>query len=54
VVTWIGLAEPTPVTYFPSLIEILITVGMIAGGFLVYGIVVRYFKMFPTREEAHA
>jgi len=54
VVSWIGLAEPTPVTYFPSLIEILITVGLIAGGFLVYGIVVRYFTMFSNREEAHA
>jgi len=52
VVSWIGLAEPSPVTYTPSLIEILITVGMLAGGFLVYGAVVRYFHLFPENHEA--
>lgn len=52
-ITWIGLAEPSPVTYIPSLIEILITVGLIAGGFLIYGIVVRQFDLFPHHQEAH-
>lgn len=47
VVSWIGLAEPTLTPYFPSWIEIMITVGLIAGGFLVYGVVVRYFNIFP-------
>jgi len=47
VISWIGLAEPSPVSYFPSWIEILITVGMLAGAFLLYGAVVRYFKLFP-------
>jgi Ni/Fe-hydrogenase subunit HybB-like protein len=46
-ISWVALAEPSPVTYFPSWIEIMITVGMIAGGFLLYGAVVRYFKLFP-------
>ncbi|NJC96531.1 MAG: hypothetical protein C3F07_07775 [Anaerolineales bacterium] len=53
VISWVGLAEPSPVSYFPSWIEIMITVGMIAGGFLLYGAVVRYFKIFPEPEHAH-
>jgi len=47
VVTWIGLAEPSPIPYTPSFVEIFITIGMIAGGFLLYGVVVRYFNLFP-------
>jgi len=50
-ISWVGLAEPSPVTYFPSWIEIMITIGMIAGGFLLYGAVVRYFKIFPEPEH---
>lgn len=53
VVSWIGLAEPSPVAYIPSWIEIMIMVGMIAGGFLLYGVVVRYFKLFPEPEHVH-
>jgi Ni/Fe-hydrogenase subunit HybB-like protein len=52
VISWVGLAEPSPVTYFPSWIEIMITVGMIAGGFLLYGVIIRYFKLFPEPEHA--
>jgi len=54
VISWVGLAEPSPVTYFPSWIEIMIMVGMIAGGFLLYGAVVRYFRLFPEPEHAHS
>ena len=54
VVSWIGLAEPGPISYFPSFTEIFITIGMIAGGVLLYGVVVRYFKLFPDPEQAHA
>lgn len=54
VVSWIGLAEPGPISYVPSFTEIFITVGMIAGGILLYGVVVRYFKLFPDPEKAHA
>jgi len=53
-ITWVGLAEPSPVTYFPTWIEIMITIGMIAGGVLLYGLVVRYFKIFPEPEHAHS
>jgi Ni/Fe-hydrogenase subunit HybB-like protein len=52
-ISWVGLAEPNPVSYFPSWIEIMVTVGLIAGGFLVYGVVVRYFRLFPDTETAH-
>jgi Ni/Fe-hydrogenase subunit HybB-like protein len=54
VVSWIGLAEPGPVSYFPSAIEILITIGMISGGVLLYGVVVRYFKLFPESGHSNA
>jgi Ni/Fe-hydrogenase subunit HybB-like protein len=53
VVSWIGLAEPSHVTYTPSWIELTITLGLFAGGFLVYGAVVRYFKLFPDGNESH-
>lgn len=53
VISWIGLAEPSHVVYTPSWIEIVITLGMIAGGFLAYGAVVRYFDLFPKGKEAH-
>jgi Ni/Fe-hydrogenase subunit HybB-like protein len=53
-ISWVGLAEPSPVTYFPSWIEIMITVGFIAGGVLLYGLVVRYFDLFPaSNNHAH-
>jgi Ni/Fe-hydrogenase subunit HybB-like protein len=54
VVSWVGLAEPNPVSYIPSFTEIFITIGMIAGAFLLYGVVVRYFKLFPDPKQSHA
>jgi len=54
VVSWIGLAEPTLTPYFPSWIEIMITVGLGAGGFLAYGVVVRYFNPFPEGGRSRA
>lgn len=52
-ISWVALAEPSPITYFPSWMEIMITIGMMAGGILLYGVVVRYFKLFPEPEDAH-
>jgi len=49
VITWIGLAEPSPITYMPSWIEIMITVGLISGGYLVYERIVYYFKLIPEK-----
>jgi Ni/Fe-hydrogenase subunit HybB-like protein len=54
VVSWIGLAEPNPVSYIPSFTEIFSTIGIIAGGVLVYMLVARYFKLFPDSEHSHA
>lgn len=51
-ISWIGLAEPNPVSYFPSWIEIMVTIGLTAGGFLVYGVIVRYFRLLPGKEPA--
>jgi Ni/Fe-hydrogenase subunit HybB-like protein len=53
-ISWVGLAEPGQNAYIPSWIEIAITVGLIAGGFLVYGVIVRFFKIFPEASEAHS
>lgn len=53
IVSWVGLAEPSPVVYTPHWIEILITIGVLAGGVLAYGAVVRYFDLFPEKQEAH-
>jgi Ni/Fe-hydrogenase subunit HybB-like protein len=52
-ISWVGLAEPSPVSYFPSFTEIMITVGMLAGAVLLYGVIVRYFKLFPDSEHVH-
>ena len=54
VISWVGLAEPGLTAYIPSWIEIAITVGLLAGGFLLYGVVVRYFKIFPEASQAHS
>ena len=53
VISWIGLAEPNPVSYFPSWIEWAITIGLIAGGFLLYGFIVRQFRLFPGNQPAN-
>lgn len=47
VITWVGLAEPSPTTYVPSWIELMITVGLLAGGYLVFDRIVYYFKLLP-------
>ena len=53
-ISWVGLAEPGPVSYFPSWIEIMITIGLVTGGILLYGAVVRYFDLFPaSNNHAH-
>ena len=54
VISWVGLSEPGLTAYVPSWIEIMITVGLFAGGFLLYGVIVRYFKLFPEASEAHS
>lgn len=50
-ITWVGLAEPSPITYMPSWIEIMITIGLLAGGYLVYDRIVYYFKLLPEKRK---
>ncbi|MFZ5920366.1 MAG: NrfD/PsrC family molybdoenzyme membrane anchor subunit [Chloroflexota bacterium] len=51
IITWIGLAEPSPLPYVPSWIEILITVGFVAGAFLVYDRIIYAFRLLPDKPE---
>jgi Ni/Fe-hydrogenase subunit HybB-like protein len=53
IISWVGLADPSPELYTPHWIELAIAVGLIAAGLLAYGVVVRYFKLFPDPGEAH-
>lgn len=53
IISWVGLAEPSPVAYFPSWIEIMVTVGLVAGAVLVYNLVVHFFKLLPEAKQAH-
>lgn len=53
-ISWVGLSEPGQTAYIPSWIEVAITVGLIAGAFLLYGVIVRYFKLFPEASQAHS
>ncbi|MDD2923074.1 MAG: polysulfide reductase NrfD [Anaerolineales bacterium] len=52
VVSWVGLAEPSPISYIPSFTETFITIGMIAGGILAYSMIARYFKLFPSSRHS--
>jgi Ni/Fe-hydrogenase subunit HybB-like protein len=47
VASGLGIAVPTAQTYVPHWMEVMISVGFIAGGFLVYGVVGRYFDLLP-------
>jgi Ni/Fe-hydrogenase subunit HybB-like protein len=49
IVSWVGLSVPAWATYVPHWMEIMISVGFIAGAFLVYAIVARYFELFPEK-----
>lgn len=49
IVSWVGLSVPAWATYVPHWMEIMISVGFIAGAFLVYAIVARHFELFPEK-----
>ena len=53
-ISWVALAEPGPTMYIPSWIEITITIGLLAGGLLLNGVIVRFFRLFPQAEQAHS
>jgi Ni/Fe-hydrogenase subunit HybB-like protein len=51
-VSIIGLIRQANTFYFPSLIELLITIGVLAGGLLAFKIIVKYFNVFSS-ERSH-
>jgi Ni/Fe-hydrogenase subunit HybB-like protein len=46
--SWIGLAAPAWATYVPHWIEVVSSIGIAAGAVLAYGIVARFFNLFPA------
>jgi Ni/Fe-hydrogenase subunit HybB-like protein len=51
-VSWIGLEAPAWATYVPHWIEVVSSVGIAAGAFLVYGIITHFFNLFPEHEHS--
>lgn len=52
-VSFIALEAPAWATYVPHWIEVVSSVGIIAGAVLAYGIVARFFNLFPELEHSH-
>jgi len=46
-VSWLGLETPAWASYAPHWIEIMMSVGFLAGAFLFFQIIARYFQLFP-------
>jgi Ni/Fe-hydrogenase subunit HybB-like protein len=53
-VAWIGLEAPAWATYVPHWMEVLSSIGIIAGAVFVYIVVARLFELFPQEHQAHA
>lgn len=53
VITWVGLSEPSSITYMPSWIEIFITLGFIAGGYIVFDLFVKFYKLMPEKHRTN-
>jgi c(7)-type cytochrome triheme protein len=45
-----GLDRSSGVNYFPSFVELAITAAIIASGFLLFGLAVKYLEVFPREE----
>jgi len=54
VISWVGLSQRGPSVYMPSWIEWAITIGVIAGGFLLYGVIARFFNLFALPHQARS
>ena len=50
---WVGLQAPVWATYVPHWIEVVSSVGIIAGAVLVYAVIARSFNLFPEHEHSH-
>ncbi len=63
-VSWFGVQHPDPVTYmptfmsavhyFPSLPEVLVSVGIFSAGILAFGLAVKYLPVFEAEEHSAA
>lgn len=51
-VSWVGLMAPDWATYLPHWMEVMSSVGIVAGAVLAYIIIARVFNLFPE-EHAH-
>jgi Ni/Fe-hydrogenase subunit HybB-like protein len=62
-VSWFAVKHPDPITYiptfmannvhyFPSLPEVLVSIGIFAGGILAFGLAVKYLPVFEAEEES--
>ncbi len=54
VISWVGLSQRGPSVYMPSWIEWVITIGFIASGFLLYGVIARFFDLFALPHQARS
>jgi Ni/Fe-hydrogenase subunit HybB-like protein len=62
-VSWFAIQHPDPLTYmptfmsavhyFPSLPEVLVSVGIFSAGLLAFGLAVKYLPVFETNEDQH-
>lgn len=50
-VVFTGMAEAAGVSYFPSLAELFLSIGLIATGILIYLFIVENFDVFPEHDE---
>lgn len=50
-VSMFGMIQPDQVIYFPSIIESLVTIGIIAGHILFFVLLAKYFPIFEHHPE---
>lgn len=50
-VSMFGMIQPDQVVYFPSIIESLVTIGIIAGHILFFVLIAKYFPIFEHHPE---
>ena len=51
-VAWIGLLPGTGAHYFPSWIEIVVTLNLASFGFVIFGLAARYLPLFERSEQS--
>ena len=49
-----GMTASSGVTYVPSWMELAVTISIVAVGFALFGLAVRYLAVFPEREPAES